>query len=73
MFSLECDALEQQVEVHLQNSQNRDAKATHLKLDELIRAVKEARTELVDLEDLSDEDLKKLQEEFARLRERAPA
>src|SRR6266478_7810425 len=44
----------------IQNTQNRDAKAMHLKLDEIIRAIKDARDELVDLEDLSDEDLKKL-------------
>src|SRR6266478_7041061 len=45
----------------IQNTQNRDAKAMHLKLDEIIRAIKDARNELVDLEDLSDEDLKKLE------------
>jgi low affinity Fe/Cu permease len=53
----------------IQNTQNRDAKAIHLKLDELIRAVKEARNNLVDLEDMSDEELAKLQDEFQRLRE----
>ena len=53
----------------IQNTQNRDAKALHLKLDELLRAVKGARTSLVDLENLSDEDLKKLQEQFQHLRE----
>jgi low affinity Fe/Cu permease len=55
----------------IQNTQNRDAKAVHLKLDEVIRALKNARNELVDLEDLSDEDLKKLEGQFQRLRERA--
>jgi low affinity Fe/Cu permease len=55
----------------IQNTQNRDAKAVHLKLDELIRALKNARNELVDLEDLSDEELKKLQEQFKRTRKRA--
>jgi low affinity Fe/Cu permease len=55
----------------IQNTQNRDAKAVHLKLDELIRAVKDARNELVDLEDLSDEELKKLEEQFRRMRTRA--
>jgi low affinity Fe/Cu permease len=55
----------------IQNTQNRDAKATHLKLDELIRAVKGARNKLVDLEDLTDEELDKLQAEFQRLRQRA--
>src|SRR6202011_6084561 len=55
----------------IQNTQNRDAKAMHLKLDEVIRALKDARDELVDLEDLSDEDLKKLEEQFKRLRQKA--
>ena len=54
----------------IQNTQNRDAKAIHLKLDELLRGVKGARTSMVDLEDLSDEELKKLQEQFQQLRER---
>jgi low affinity Fe/Cu permease len=52
----------------IQNTQNRDAKAIHLKLDELLRAVSEARTGMVDLEDLSDAELQRLQEEFERLR-----
>jgi low affinity Fe/Cu permease len=51
----------------IQNTQNRDGKAVQLKLDELIRALKGARNKLVDLEDLSDEELKKLQKEFERL------
>ena len=51
----------------IQNTQNRDAQAIHLKLDELLRAMKGARTGLVDLENMSDEDLQKIQEEFARL------
>ena len=55
----------------IQNTQNRDAKAVHLKLDEMIRALKGARNQLVDLEDLSDEDLKKLEEQFRRLRQKA--
>jgi low affinity Fe/Cu permease len=55
----------------IQNTQNRDAKAVHLKLDEIIRAIKGARNELVDLEELSDEDLKKLEEQFRRLRVKA--
>jgi low affinity Fe/Cu permease len=55
----------------IQNTQNRDAKAVHLKLDELIRAIKNARNQLVDLEDLSDEELKKLEEQFQRMRKRA--
>src|SRR6266513_4830175 len=55
----------------IQNTQNRDAKAMHLKLDEMIRALKGARNQLVDLEDLSDEELKKLEEQFQRLRKKA--
>jgi low affinity Fe/Cu permease len=55
----------------IQNTQNRDAKAMHLKLDELIRALKGARNRLVDLEALSDEELKKLEEQFKNLRARA--
>ena len=55
----------------IQNTQNRDAEAMHLKLDEIIRALKGARNQLVDLEDLSDEELKKLEEQFRRLRTRA--
>ena len=55
----------------IQNTQNRDAKAMHLKLDELIRAVKGARNQLVDLENLSDDELKKLEEQFQRLRKEA--
>ena len=52
----------------IQNTQNRDAKAMHLKLDELIRAIKGARNRLVDLEGLSDEELSKLEKQFQRLR-----
>jgi low affinity Fe/Cu permease len=52
----------------IQNTQNRDAKAIHLKLDELIRGVEGARTHLVDLETLSDEELDRLQEQFKRIR-----
>jgi low affinity Fe/Cu permease len=51
----------------IQNTQNRDAKAIHLKLDELLKGVKGARTSLVDLEDLSDEQLDELQEYYERL------
>jgi low affinity Fe/Cu permease len=55
----------------IQNTQNRDAKAMHLKLDELIRAIKGARNQLVDVEHLSDDALKKLEEQFQRLREQS--
>jgi low affinity Fe/Cu permease len=55
----------------IQNTQDRDAKAVHLKLDELIRALKDARNELIDLERLSDEDLTNLEKQFERVREKA--
>jgi low affinity Fe/Cu permease len=55
----------------IQNTQNRDAKAVHLKLDEIIRALGKARNELVDLEELSDEELDKLEDQFRRLRTKA--
>ena len=55
----------------IQNTQNRDAKAVHLKLDELIRAVGPARNKLVDLEKLSDDELKKLEGEFEKVRKNA--
>ncbi|MEO6033678.1 MAG: low affinity iron permease family protein [Verrucomicrobiota bacterium] len=55
----------------IQNTQNRDAKAIHLKLDELIHAVKGARNQLIDLENLSEEEMVKLQTEFTEARKRA--
>jgi low affinity Fe/Cu permease len=55
----------------IQNTQNRDAKAMHLKLDELIRALGPARNKLVDLEKLSDDELKMLEQEFEKLRKKA--
>ena len=51
----------------IQNSQNRDARAIHLKLDELLRGVGGARTALVNLESLPDDKLIALQQEFERL------
>ena len=53
----------------IQNTQNRDAKAMQLKLDELLKAVKGARTSLVDIEELPDEELEKLHQEFQKLHE----
>ena len=55
----------------IQNTQNRDTKSTHIKLDEIIRAVKGARNELLSLQELSDKDLSKLEQQFKRIRERA--
>jgi low affinity Fe/Cu permease len=54
----------------IQNTQNRDARAMHLKLDELIRALHGPRNTMVDLEDASDEELDRVEREFRRVRER---
>lgn len=56
----------------IQNTQNRDGKAMQLKLDELIRAT-QARTAFVDLEDLSDDELDQLDQEFRALHEKQAA
>jgi low affinity Fe/Cu permease len=53
----------------IQNSQNRDAKALHLKLDELIHAIGSARNRLIDCEDLSDEELHRFEQELRHIRE----
>lgn len=53
----------------IQNTQNRDAKAMQLKLDELIRVSGGARDSLVDLEDLSDEELGELEADFKSFHE----
>jgi low affinity Fe/Cu permease len=54
----------------IQNTQNRDARAIHLKLDELIRADIHARNHLIDLEALSDTELDQIHEEFCREQKR---
>ena len=48
----------------IQNTQNRDAKAAHLKLDEVIRALKSARNQLIDLEKLGDDKTKIINESY---------
>ena len=57
----------------IQNTQNRDARAIQLKLDELIRAVQGARTGMVRLEELSDDELCALTGDFEKLRRRLAA
>jgi low affinity Fe/Cu permease len=57
----------------IQNTQNRDSKAIHLKLDELLYAVKEARSGLVLLEDRSDAELEELEKEFRHVARREAA
>jgi low affinity Fe/Cu permease len=51
----------------IQSAQNRDSRAFHLKLNELVVAVKGARNELVDAEEMSDADLEKLHAEFKKI------
>jgi low affinity Fe/Cu permease len=51
----------------IQNTQNRDTKALHLKIDEPLKATRGARNSLIDLERLSDEQLRRLEAEFKRV------
>jgi low affinity Fe/Cu permease len=54
----------------VQNTQNRDARALHLKLDELIRSVQDARNKLIDLENCSDEEIERIENQFRALKKR---
>lgn len=51
----------------IQHTQNRDTKALHLKIDELLKATRGARNSMIDLDRLTDEQLRKLETEFKRL------
>lgn len=53
----------------IQNAQNRDSKAIHLKLNELVKGVKGARNEFVDAEEMADEELEALHAEFKKIHE----
>lgn len=55
----------------IQNTQNRDTQALHLKLDELIRVTKGARNLMLDLEELDDEQLERLRVVYERLGQKA--
>ena len=57
----------------IQNTQNRDAQAMQLKLNELIRAVSTARNVLVDLENCTEEEIKEISAEFANIRTKLSA
>jgi low affinity Fe/Cu permease len=57
----------------IQNTQNRDAQAMQLKLNELIRAVATARNIMVDLENCSEEEIREIREEFTDIRARISA
>src|SRR5512146_16859 len=52
----------------IQNTQNRDARAIHLKLDEVIRSIRAAHNELIDIEKLPDEELNELAKRYERIR-----
>ena len=57
----------------IQSTQNRDAEAMHIKLDELIRTERGAQNALLDLEELDDEALERMHAQYAALAERARA
>src|SRR5215469_10786462 len=52
----------------IQNTQNRDARAIHLKLDEIIRAIQAARNSMINIETLSDDELQALSNQFEQIR-----
>lgn len=52
----------------IQNTQNRDARAINLKLNELIRAVDKARDQMIDIENLSDLELDELHVRYEKIR-----
>ncbi len=54
----------------IQNTQNREARATQLKLDELLRGIQGPRNSFVDIEDLTDDQLTELEHEFQQIREK---
>jgi low affinity Fe/Cu permease len=53
----------------IQNTQNRDARAIHLKLDEIIKSIDQAHNEMIDIEHLSDQELQRLADKYQRVRE----
>ncbi len=55
----------------IQNTQNRDSEAIHIKIDELIRAQRGAQNALLDLEDLEDRDLERIRSDYEKLAEDA--
>ncbi len=55
----------------IQNTQNRDNKAIHLKLDELLHAIRRAKDSMMDAEDLPDNELDHLQSEYEKIGRKA--
>jgi low affinity Fe/Cu permease len=54
----------------VQNTQNRDARALHLKLDELLRSMQDARNKLINLENCSDDEIAQIERQFKALKQR---
>lgn len=54
----------------IQNTQNRDSKSMQIKLDELLMSIKGARDSMVDLEELTDEEIERFQDQFRKLHQR---
>lgn len=55
----------------IQNTQNRDSRALNLKLDEILLSTKKAKNSMIDLEDVSDEELDKIEKKFKAIRKKA--
>jgi low affinity Fe/Cu permease len=53
----------------IQNAQNRDSHALHLKLDEIIRSLRGASNKMIDIEKLSDQELASLATEYQKIRD----
>ena len=53
----------------IQNTQHRDGRAIHLKLDEIIKSIDQAHNEMIDIEHLSDAELQKLADRYEKVRE----
>ena len=54
----------------IQHTQNRDSKALHLKMDEIIRSIRAANNQLIDIEDASDEDMRRIEEKLKKVAEK---
>jgi low affinity Fe/Cu permease len=55
----------------IQNTQNRDTEALQIKLDEIIRSIKPARNELLELEELDEDELENIRQDYLKLAEKA--
>lgn len=53
----------------IQNTQNRESKALHLKIDELLLSIKEAKNELIAIEEIEEEELEELRKQLQQRRE----